>query len=948
MHSGTVTFLFTDIEGSTRLAQGYPDIYPGMLELHNNILKKIIKDHDGFVFKTVGDAFCVSFNNETKAVNAAIEIQNELESQFSDDFKIKIRIGLHKGQAQYVNEDYIGYVTLSRVQRLMSVGNGGQILISRDIYRSIHPNGTELLFKDFGERKLKDINIPEHVYQVFTKGMQGDFPPLKTVDERQTNLPIQTTKFIGREKVIDELKTIFDHTRLLTVCGAGGTGKTRLAIEFASIYIDEFDNGIYFIELALFTNPEIIINEVCAVFNLKPEQGANALTALTNFLKDKKLLLVFDNCEHVLKKCAELINEILRSCEDARIITTSREPLGIPEETVYRLQPLALPENINESSTDELAGYESVKLFIDRATQVSSDFKEEPVMKDIAELCRRLDGIPLAIELAAKRINVLSPAKILQRLSDRFRLLTGGNAEALPKQKTLKAMIDWSYDMLSEKEQLLLQRLSLFRGGWTLETSKEICSDEKIEPDEILHLMESLLSKSLITNSELSGRFNMLESIREYAFDKLDNKPELIKKECEHYIALTDEQARNNKFSGPLEWMNAVSTEIDNIRTSIRRGVDLKLTEAVTLTLNMYDYWYDKGNFTEGLDTFKLTEKAVAPGDDLTSAIISHKISEYEYNLGIINDIEENLNKCMEVFRKEGYHRGLLDAMNLLGIKYYMEGDNDKSLKILTETLELCRENDDLIRARLYTSLSYIYSHSPDKGMCMKYKEDALKLFRKGKSINAEALTLISMSIQLTRGNSRDVAKAIQYAEESIAVGKILEDHYMLSICLIQLGSINLFEMKDIQTAEHLFLEALKKINDYGYYSNIFPVLIYLGHLYHIMNDNDRSEKYYAEYLGYEPVPASEYFVKDVFIGLAQVYFAKKKSEDSLKMIGMYDKLSCDKKYKGLISNLFSFDKEKTELKDILGEEVFNKIYDHGYNMSREEAAGIVKRNFES
>ncbi|MBK7253388.1 MAG: adenylate/guanylate cyclase domain-containing protein [Ignavibacteria bacterium] len=390
--SGSVTFLFTDIEGSTKLAQKNNDAYLAALDKHHEVLYEVIDSNNGFVFKIIGDSFCCAFNNSTDAVNAAIKSQIKLKSIDWQGTEIKVRMGIHSGEAEFINKDYSGYVTLSRSQRIMSVAYGEQILITQEVFDSLNENHeTEFSFKDFGERKLKDIIKPEHIYQIVSEGLRTDFPPLKSLDARQNNLPTLVSQFVGRRKEIEEIKQLFTKIRLLSLTGAGGTGKTRLAIQLASELIDEFENGIWIIEFSPVTDPDLIVKEISTVLNLKEDPAIDGLQALRDFLKNKSTLLIFDNCEHLLNRCAQVSETLLSYCTKLKIISTSRESFNIQGETLYRIPPLSMPENIKKESFESLIEYESVKLFLDRAVSVNPKFtltKEN--IYAVAELCKSL------------------------------------------------------------------------------------------------------------------------------------------------------------------------------------------------------------------------------------------------------------------------------------------------------------------------------------------------------------------------------------------------------------------------------------------------------------------------------------------------------------------------------------------------------------------------------
>src|SRR5215213_9383794 len=502
--SGTVTFLFTDIEGSTRLAQEYPDQWEALRARHDTLVRSAMDAYNGYVFQIVGDAFCVAFHSASDALNAALNAQWLLQNEPWSPAPVSVRMGLHTGAAQLNHTSdqiiYLGYRTLVLTQRIMSAGHGGQVLISRATYELVRdslPADTELL--DLGERRLKDLLRPEHLYQLNASGLLTAFPPLKTLDAFLNNLPVQLTSFIGRENEIAEIKQELKIHHLVTLTGPGGTGKTRLSLQVAADLLDLFPHGVWFIELAPLTDPDLIPQSILSAIGISEQPGKRPLGLLREYLREKKSLIVLDNCEHLLEASANVANVLLNSAPGLKVLASSREALGVKGEVSYLVPSLSLPDIKNLPVIEQLSQYEAVRLFIDRALLVAPHFVvDKDNAPHIAQICHRLDGIPLAIELAVARIKMLSVEQISKRLDDRFRLLTGGARTALPRQQTLRALIDWSYDILSENERLLLQRLSVFAGGWTLEAAEEICAGDGIETHEVLDLLTQLINKSLV------------------------------------------------------------------------------------------------------------------------------------------------------------------------------------------------------------------------------------------------------------------------------------------------------------------------------------------------------------------------------------------------------------------------------------------------------------------
>jgi len=483
--TGTVTFLFTDIEGSTKLWQQYPNAMPKALACHHAILNETIAAHAGYVFQIIGDAFCAAFSTATDGLEAALATQRALRATtWGETGAISVRMALHTGRAdmrvgERTSGEYVSSLTLSRAARLLSAGHGGQILLSLPtaelVFDHLLP---ETILRDLGSHRLKDLIRPEHIYQAVVPDLRSEFIPLKTLDTHPNNLPIQLTSFIGREQEMARVKEILIDTRLVTLTGAGGSGKTRLAIQVAADLIDEFPDGVWFVEFAPLADTALVTYSVATALGLQLQSGRTIQLALTEYLRERNCLLLFDNCEHLIDACARLADALVRACPNMKILATSREGFGIAGEVIHRVPSLATP-SLETPTVQTLTQYEAVRLFIDRAVTIQPDFAvTNQNALAVAQICYHLDGIPLAIELAAARVNVISLEQISERLVDRFRLLTGGSRTALPRQQTLRALIDWSYSLLSPAERILFERLSIFAGGWTLEAWKYLAKWE--------------------------------------------------------------------------------------------------------------------------------------------------------------------------------------------------------------------------------------------------------------------------------------------------------------------------------------------------------------------------------------------------------------------------------------------------------------------------------------
>jgi len=611
--TGTVTFLFTDIESSTKLAQDHPDQWEDWRHRHHAILYSAIERSNGFIFQIIGDAFCAAFHTAGDALRAAVIAQQGLVAGKWGQAAIKVRMGIHTGKAEIQGgSEYQGYLTMSWVQRVMSVAYGGQILLSNatcELIRGELPEGTSLL--DMQEHRLKGLLNPEHLWQVFSAGLQKEFPPLQSLNDIPNNLPIKLTTFIGRENEITELKNELKEHLLVTLTGSGGTGKTRLSLQVAAEVLDSFPQGVWFLELAPVTDPALVPNTLANLLGLRESEDTKQSVEelICGYLRSRKVLLVFDNCEHLIDACARLVDQLLRACKDLRILASSREALGVEGEMAWHVPSLSMPDIKKLPAIEQLSQYEAVRLFIERAVLVQPHFSlTNENAPAVAQICARLDGIPLAIELAAARANVLTVEQITKRLDDRFRLLTGGARTALPRQQTLRAMIDWSYNLLSQEESLLFRRLAVFVGGWTLEAAESVCGGSGLDPMQILDLLSQLVKKSLVNMEDVNGesRYRRLETIRQYAREKLFETEEaahIRDAHLDYFIEFAEQGFLELLGRNDLVWIEKLENENDNLRSALSwslesPGVDPQ--KALQMSGALQDFWDIRGYITEG------------------------------------------------------------------------------------------------------------------------------------------------------------------------------------------------------------------------------------------------------------------------------------------------------------------------------------------------------------
>lgn len=607
--TGTVTFVFTDIEGSTQRWEQRRDPMKAAVARHDALMQMAIERHRGYVFKTVGDAFCAAFSTPQDAIAAALDAQQALVREgFAEVNGLPVRIGIHTGLADERNGDYFG-PAVNRTARLMSIAHGGQVLLSgatRELVRSDLPIDATLI--DLGSHRLKDLTQPEQVWQLTSDGLPSAFPPLRSLETQPNNLPMQVTSFLGREHDLEELKAHLAEHRLVTLFGAGGVGKTRMAVQVGADLLDRFPDGVWIADLAPINDPELATSVVAKALNMGQAVEHRLGESIPLWLKQKHLLLILDDCEHVIETAAALADAIHRNCPSVRILATSRQALGVSGEKVLRLASLAIPENRADLAPEVAITFGAVALFVDRAALVDRSFQlTDDNASVVAAICRHLDGIPLAIELAAARVKVLSLHNLARRLDERFTILTGGSRTALPRQKTLAALIDWSYDLLSPHEQRLFNRVAVFAGGFTLDAVTSVCACDGIDAPDVLDLIASLADKSLIVadTARTHERYRLLESTREYAMEKLKVSGErdlLARRHAEHFLGVAQQAEKDLGEMALGEWLASLEPSVDDFRAALEWALsktnDAPLGGAVAGALEAF--WWHGGAEAEG------------------------------------------------------------------------------------------------------------------------------------------------------------------------------------------------------------------------------------------------------------------------------------------------------------------------------------------------------------
>ena len=611
----TLTFLFTDIEGSTPLWDRDPHAMRRATERHNALLREAIAARGGQAFRVVGDAFCVAFVDASSAVLAAIDAQRALSAHPWGDASIRVRMGLHSGAVEPTGDEIFRGPALARAARVMDAAHGEQILATAATIALLDqslPAGSTL--RDLGDHTLRGFARPERIYELVVPGLRSEFPPIRTREAQRTNLPTALTSFIGRERALADVRAAAVGSRLVSLTGAGGTGKTRLMIESAAALVDMFPDGVWLIELAALADPGQMAQTIAAALGARAEGDVTALALVEGVLAGKRSLVLLDNCEHVIDEAARVVQNLLRALPHLHVMTTSREALGIDGEVIYRVPSLMLPAA--DSNAAATSASEAALLFVERAQAVVPGFRvTDRNAAAVTQICRRLDGIPLALELAAARLTALSVDELAARLHDRFRILTGGRRSVLPRQRTLRALVDWSYDLLSDDERAVMRVLAVFAGGFTLEAAERVCNGESSRTPGVLDAVVNLVDKSLLVaehDQDAETRYRMLETIRQYAAEKLVDAGEADatrRRHFDYFLHLAERAEPHLRESTVLEWLDRLESEHDNLRAALDWSGDVDSPGHARLAGALHAFWDIRGHFAEG---YERLERALA------------------------------------------------------------------------------------------------------------------------------------------------------------------------------------------------------------------------------------------------------------------------------------------------------------------------------------------------
>ena len=730
-----------------------------------------------------------------------------------------MRAALHTGSADERDGDYFG-PAVNRVARLLATGHGGQTLLS-DVTQGLVLDTlpASVTLRDLGEHRLKDLGRPERVFQLLFPALAVEFPPLRSLDNPAlpNNLPQQVTSFIGREKEVAEVKGLLNTARLLTLTGSGGSGKTRLSLQAAADLLTGEGDGVWLVELASVADPALVPQAVADALCVRESVADTIRQTLVEWLRPRRLLLVLDNCEHVLAACASLAADLLRSCPGVQILASSREPLNVAGEQTYRVPSLRLPDPRQRQTVESLSQFEAVRLFIERARTAQPLFAvTDENAPAVAQVCFHLDGIPLAIELAAARVRSLSVEEVNARLDNRFRLLTGGSRAALPRQQTLRALIDWSYDLLTDPEKALLCRLSVFAGGWALAAAEAVCAGGVIEDWEVLDLLTALADKSLVAAEPeaLGTRYRLLETVRQYAAERLAESGEADPVRDRHLswcVELASEA--EPRLQGPDQgaWLARLEADLENLRAALAWGAACHPEIALTLACDLTRFWIFRGYASEGrsaLEAALATQSPVtepvrlralretgtlaqAQGDDVRArslleqslagfralgdrageAATLGRLGEIFMNGGDLAGAQTVLEEALALNAALGNGGGEAENLGALGYIARTQGDYAASRVLLERAIYIFEARGDVLMATAHRgSLAFAVLGQGDVAGAGTLLKQTLAEYRTLGNRPGEAWTLASLAS--LEGGQGDVAAAIRHLEEAMAINR--------------------------------------------------------------------------------------------------------------------------------------------------------------------------------
>jgi predicted ATPase/class 3 adenylate cyclase len=864
---GTITLLFTDVEGSTRLLQRFGDQSVRMLEEHKSILRATIEEFGGREVDTAGDGFFIVFDVARDGVMAAVEAQRRLFAhEWSTGEPVRVRMGLHTGEPIITGRQYLG-LDVHRAARICAAGHGGQILISASTCQLVmNELSAEVGLRDLGEHRLKDIQHPEKLFQVMGAGMPADFPPLRSYGPYHSNLPVQSTKLIGRESEMETLRRLLldDGARLVTLTGPGGTGKTRLALQAAGSVLDAFNDGISLVQLAATAEAGLVASAIAQALGVHPNADQSALTAVVGHLKSRQLLLVLDNFEHVLG-AADVVAGVLTGCPRVKVLATSRIPLNLMLEQEFPVPPLSAPDPRRERSSERLLRYPAIELFAQRAAAVNPSFVlDYDGAAAVAEICFRLDGLPLAIELAAARVKIFTPKALLARLDHRLELLSGGTRDMPARHRTLRQAIGWSYDLLETDEQALFRRLAVFSGGCALDASEVVGEAAGPLSISLIDGVSALVDKSLLRQEAMADgepRFLMLETIREFALERLvASGEEAITREAhaDFFIALAERA--EPELTGPMvmTWIEQLEREHDNTRAAFHWAERTQhAARGLRLGGALWRYWVIRGHMTEGRARLR-TMLAIASADAPLglrykvlsgAATMAHEQSDVSQSLRLLEE-------ALQVARTLGDRHDEGRVLTNLGWVRFTAGDHDAARTLSHQGLAIHRELGDTRGIALaLNNLGWITCNESDFEEAKRLHSESLTL--RHRIGDARGIAFAQTNLARATFKLGEYAAAERLLNEAIRTLRALGDQQLLSWALINLGESKLTQ-RLIDEAMRVLQEATELSQEIGHAYDITAARILIGEALLLDGDAERALEHHTsaqEHLEFVSLP---------------------------------------------------------------------------------------------
>jgi predicted ATPase/class 3 adenylate cyclase len=835
----TLTFLFTDIEGSTAMLRRLGDEYAQVLADHHRLIRDALAAHDGQEVDTQGDGFFAVFSSARACVSAAIAMQRALLGYaWPAGEAVHVRMGIHSGEASRTAAGLVGF-DVHRAARIAAAAHGGQVVLSATtaaLVRDSLPDGARL--KDLGAHRLKDLGRPEQIFQLAAPGLSADFPPLRDLGSAKPpgNLPAQLSTFIGREGELAEVRRLTTAFRLVTLTGSAGVGKTRLALQVAAGVRDGTADGVWFADLAPLQEPDLVAATVASVLGIPEDPVRGPVDMLVEAVAEQSMLVLLDNCEHVIDACAKLADTLLRNCPDIRLLATSREPLDIDGEHVHRVPSLGTPADDDDADTIRAA--EAVRLFADRAAQHGlAPARDEHTVSVAGRICRRLDGSPLAIELAAARLRVMSVTELDARLDQRFAILTSGSRTALPRQQTLLAMLDWSWELLNRAERHVLARLSVFAGGFGLAAAEAVTAGQDVLADEVVGLLGALVDKNLVQFEDSGGgpvRYRLLETVRQYAARQLESLGPAAADGArdahrDHYLALAE--AATPQLVGPSqsEWLDRLDLELGNIRAAIGHCLHRRdAGSGIRLAAALREFWRTRGHAAEGIDALRALLDLPAPGEQ--PLLRARGLTAAAYLLeqsGGYPTAEEYCGEGLAIARAAGDDYLVADLLHLRALVLLRRGQPGQALPFIESGLGLARQHKEpLLTAHLLAARSFALDLQGDHAAAARDARDTVLLYRRAGDRRHVGRTLGTLGYAELSLGELDAARA--HLAESLDIARALTDHYGVVYEALNLGLAE-YLGGSLTAAEDLFTEALNLAARLGMRASIGYALIGLA-----------------------------------------------------------------------------------------------------------------------